>query len=237
MGMGRDDGVTVEGTGGKNSVSRQGVTHHAGECLRGVVEVGGLSGGRVRSGACGGGCFSDQASQGGQVEPDVGLEGECLAPEVAVDGQSFEVPAFEGGIASLGGVAGAVVEAFPGWGAHGDVSHQADGVILEALSQVDELTVGMVEVGTLIGRIGSPCDGNDGGSVVGASVEAGPLVTLAVEVEAVGLEGIAEGADGTALVVVAAQRPEGLVPSLCSGQAWSVWWARRSTTRRAWSLA
>jgi hypothetical protein len=36
-------------------------------------------------------------------------------------------------------------------------------------------------------------------------------VTLAVEVEAVGFEGIAEGTDGTALVVVATQRPEGLV--------------------------
>jgi hypothetical protein len=39
LGMGREDGATVEGTGGKNSVSRQGVTHHAGERLRGVVEV------------------------------------------------------------------------------------------------------------------------------------------------------------------------------------------------------
>jgi len=38
------------------------------------------------------------------------------------------------------------------------------------------------------------------------------LVTLAVEVEAVGFEGIAEGADGAALVVVSAQGPEGLVP-------------------------
>jgi len=155
--------------------------------------------------------LSDQASQGGQVEPGVGLKGERLVPEVAVDGQSFEIPAFEGGVASFGSVAGAVVEAFPGWGVHGDVSHQADGVILEALSHVDELTVGMVEVGALIRRIGSPFDGSNGSGLTAAGVEAGPFVALAVEVEAVGLEGIAEGADGTALVVVAAQRPEGFV--------------------------
>jgi hypothetical protein len=29
LGMGRDDGATVEGTGGKNPVNRQGVMHHA----------------------------------------------------------------------------------------------------------------------------------------------------------------------------------------------------------------
>jgi hypothetical protein len=29
LGMGRDDGATVEGTGGKDPVSRQGVMHHA----------------------------------------------------------------------------------------------------------------------------------------------------------------------------------------------------------------
>ena len=106
----------------------------------------GLWEGCVRSHARSGGCFSDQASQGGEVEPDIGLEGGCLALEVAVDGQSFGAPAFEGGVASLGGVAGAMVDAFPGWGAHGDVSHQADGVVLEALAYVDELTVGMVEI-------------------------------------------------------------------------------------------
>ena len=36
-------------------------------------------------------------------------------------------------------------------------------------------------------------------------------MTLAVEVEAVGFEGIAEGADGVALVVVATQGPLGFV--------------------------
>ena len=147
---------------------------------------------RARSGTCGGGCFSDQASQGSQVEPDIGLKGERLAPEVTVDGQSFEVPAFEGGVATLGGVAGAVVDTFPGRGAHGDVSHQADGAIFEALAHVDELAVRTGGVGALVRGVGSLFDKGDRGGTVAAGVEAGPFVTLAVEVEAVGFEGIAE---------------------------------------------
>jgi len=42
---------------------------------------------------------SHQASQGSQVEPDVDLEGEGFALEIAVDGQSLEAPAFEEGVA------------------------------------------------------------------------------------------------------------------------------------------
>jgi len=139
------------------------------------------------------------------------LKGESLASEVAVDRETFEVPTFEGGVATLGGVASAVVDAFPGWGVHRDVSHQADGAILKALVYVDELAVRTGEVGALVRRVSSPLDRGDGGSTVATGLEAGPLVTLAVEVEAVGLEGIAEGTDGTALVIVATQGPEGLV--------------------------
>jgi hypothetical protein len=143
----------------------------------------------VRSRASSGGGFSYQAGQGGQVEPDVSLKGKRLAPEVAVDGQSLEAPPLEGGVASLGGISGAVVEAFPGRSAHGDVSYQADGAIpstgsghrFEALAQVDELAVGMVEEGAVVRRVGSLFDGDDGRSAVATGMEAGPLVTPAVE--------------------------------------------------------
>ena len=163
------------------------------------------------------------------------MKGERLTPEVAVGGQLFEAPAFEGGVASLGGVAGAVVDAFPGWGADGDVSHQAAGVVFETLAHVDELAVRTGEVRALIRRIGSSFDGGEGMGLAAAGVEAGPLVTPSVEVEAVGFEGIAE-------VVRYAHtqtgRPLSSYPR--RGQrvlSWSVWWARRSTTRRAWRLA
>jgi hypothetical protein len=42
-------------------------------------------------------------------------------------------------------------------------------------------------------------------------MKAGPFVAVAFEIEAVGFEGVAEGADGAALVVVAADGPLGLV--------------------------
>ena len=209
--MGRGDCAAVGGTGGQEFGEQAGgnAPRRIGSARRSGSQE--TVKGSFRSDPCGGGSFSHQAGQGGQVEPDVGLEGEGFAPEITVDGQSLEAPPFEGGVATLGGVASAVVDAFPGWSAHGDVPYQADGAILEALLQVDELAVRTGEVGALVRRAGSSFDGSDGGSAVAAGVEAGPLVTLAVEVEAVGFEGVAEGTDGAALVVVATQGPEGSV--------------------------
>jgi hypothetical protein len=120
----------------------------------------------------------------------------------------------EGGISSLDGVASAVVEASPGPGAHGDVPHQSDGVILETLADVDDLAIGVVrvQVGAFFGRVGRAFDVNERGSTVAAGVSAEPFVSSAVEVEAVSLEGVAIGTDRAAFVIVAAYEPVRLVP-------------------------
>jgi hypothetical protein len=64
-----------------------------------------------------------------------------------------------------------------------------------------------VEMGALGGMIGQVFDGDHGLASFLTSATAEPLMTAFVEVEAVGGEGITEGADGTPLVVIAAQRP------------------------------
>ena len=107
-----------------------------------------------------------------------------------------------------------MVDPFPGGRADGDVTDEADGVIgLEAFLDVDDLTEGMVreEVGALVREIGESFDADERVGAVGAGLSTEPLVTLAVEVEAIGGEGVAEAANGAALVVVAAEGPEGLV--------------------------
>lgn len=100
---------------------RQGATAYAKGSERRSGDV--LESESVSSSAGGGGGFSHQAGQCGQIEPDVSLEDEGPALGVAADGQTLETPAFEGGVAALDGVAGAVVETFPGRGAHGNITH------------------------------------------------------------------------------------------------------------------
>lgn len=103
----------------------------------------------------GGGRLAHQAGQRGQVQPDVSLEGECAASGITIDRQLLDVPAFKGGVAPLRGIAGAVIEAFPGRGTGRDVPYQVEGAIpLEALADVDELAAGQVQMWVLVRRVG-----------------------------------------------------------------------------------
>jgi hypothetical protein len=107
-----------------------------------------------------------------------------------------------------------VVGSFPGGRTDRDVTDEADGVIgLEAFLDVDDLAVVVIgsEVGTLIGGSGEFWDADERIDAAGAGLSTEPLVALTVEVETISGEGVAEGANGTALVVVAADRPEGFV--------------------------
>ena len=70
--------------------------------------------------------FPHQTSQGGEIEPDVGLEDEGLRARQAVDRHTFEAPALHSGIAAFGGITRAMVEAFPGRSAHRDVANEAE---------------------------------------------------------------------------------------------------------------
>ena len=85
-GTARDNSAAVGATGGQEFGEQAGgnAPRRIGSARRSGSQE--TVKGHVRSGAGSGGCFSDQASQGSQVEPDVGLKGERLASEVAVDG-------------------------------------------------------------------------------------------------------------------------------------------------------
>jgi len=163
--------------------------------------------------ASGSGGFPHQAGQGGQVGPDVSQEDEGFPSWQAIDGQAFKFPVFDGGIATFGGIASTVIEAFPGGRTDGDVTHEADGVIGETFTHVDDLSVGMISglKGALVGWIEGTVHGGDGGEVLETSLITEPFVALAVRIEAVGGEGVAEGTDRASFVVVAADRPQRLV--------------------------
>jgi hypothetical protein len=154
--------------------------------------------------------LAEESNQGSEVGPDVGEEDEGLAAWLTIDGKTFKVPALAGGVAALGGVASAVVEPFPGWRADGDVANEATGsVVLEGEPDVENLAVDGVgvEMRTLGGMKWEVFDGDHGLATVLTSATAEPLVAAFLEVEAVGGEGVTEGADGTPFVVVAAQGP------------------------------
>ena len=175
----------------------------------------GCEGERTVSDAGGGRCLAEEPNQGGEVGPDIGEEDESLAAGVTIDGKPFEPPALEGSVAALGGVAGAVVELLPRRGTDGDVADKAArSIVFEEEAYVEDLAVvGVgVEMGALGGMIGQALDGDDGFASVLTSATAEPLVTVFVEVEAVGGERVTKGADRTPLVVIAAQRPQSLVP-------------------------
>jgi len=71
-----------------------------------------------------------------------GEEDEGLAAERAIDGKTLEVPALEGGVAALGGVAGAMIEPLPGRGAKGDVVDEATrAVVFEGESHVEDAAI------------------------------------------------------------------------------------------------
>ena len=114
------------------------------------VGVARARGGRSEDGS-GGSRLPYQAGQGCKGGPGVGEIGQGFGSRLAVDGQAFQVPAFEGGIAAFRGVACTVVEAFPGGCADGQVSGQADRAVGEALADVDNAS--MRVVGGLIGTL------------------------------------------------------------------------------------
>lgn len=78
--MGRGDCAAVGGTGGQEFGEQAGsnAPRRIGSARRSGSQE--TVKGHVKSRAGGGGSFSHQAGQGGQVEPDVGLEGEGFAP-------------------------------------------------------------------------------------------------------------------------------------------------------------
>jgi hypothetical protein len=106
-----------------------------------------------------------------------------------------------------------VVDPLPGGGAEGDIAHEADGAVGEAFTDIENATVRMVwaEIGALIRRIVRVLQVNGGRSAIEAGAITEPLVPLTIEVEAVGSEGVTEGADRVPFGIIAADRPEGLV--------------------------
>ena len=165
---------------------------------------------RVLSDAGSGRCLPKESNQGGEVGPDIGEEDKGLAAWLTIDRKPFEIPAFEGSVAALSGIAGAVVEALPGWRTEGHVADETAGsVVLAGEPHVENLAVvGVgVEMGAVAGKKWEVFDGDHGLLSFLTSATAEPLVTASVEVEAVGGEGVTEGADGTPFVVIAAQRP------------------------------
>lgn len=164
--------------------------------------------------AGGGSRLAKEPRQSGEVGEGVGEEDEGFGSGSTVDGETFEAPVFEGGVTAFGSVAGAVVETFPGGGADGDVTDEAAGLVsIEGEADVEdssEVGVG-VEMGALGGGKGQVFDRENGLRLSETSATAEPLVAMFLEVEAVGGERVAEGADRTTLVVVATEEPLGLV--------------------------
>ena len=112
----------------------------------------GYEGEGATSGAGGSRRLTEKPRQGDQVRPDVGEEEKGLAARLPIDGEALEAPALKGGVAALGGIAGAGVEAFPGWQADGDVADEAGGaVVFESERHVDDPTV--VRAGVQIGAL------------------------------------------------------------------------------------
>jgi hypothetical protein len=160
--------------------------------------------------ARGGRRLPHKPSESGQVEPNVGQEDGSSATGSAVDGHALEVPFLEGSITSFRGIASAVINTVPGRGAHGNVSHQAHGTVLETLTDVDDLTIGLrIESGvwTFRRRIRGILDEDEWVFAVETSLTTEPFVSLTLSVEAVGGERVAVRADRTPLVIEAAHRP------------------------------
>jgi len=124
------------------------------------------------------------------------------------------MPTLKVGIAPFDGIASAVVETFPGRSANRNVTNEANGFVLEALADVDDVAVWSkvrFDVGALVRRIGDTFNRNDRRITIEASLSAEPLVAVAFGVKAIGSEGKAIGANRTTFVVVAAHRPQGFV--------------------------
>ncbi len=115
---------------------------------------------------------------------------------------------------ALDGIASAVVETFPGGSANRNITNEANGFVLEALADVDDVAVWSkvrFDVGALVRRIGDTFSSNDRRITIETGLSAEPLVALAFEVKAIGSEGKAIGANRTTSVIIAAHRPQGFV--------------------------
>ena len=98
----------------------------------------GYEAGKAGSGASSSRRLAEEPRQSGEVGPDVSEKDEALGTRLAVDGKAFEAPVLEGGITAFGSIAGAVVEAFPGGGADGDVADETTGpVVFEEEAHVE----------------------------------------------------------------------------------------------------
>ena len=80
--------------------------------------------------------MTHQARQGGEIEPDVGLEDEGLGTRQAVDRHTFEAPALHSGIAAFGGITRVVVEAFPCRSVQRDIAYQTEGAVVESKADI-----------------------------------------------------------------------------------------------------
>jgi hypothetical protein len=130
-----------------------------------------------------------------------------------IDGQTFETPAFEDGVAIFGGVPCAVIEAFPGRGTERDVAHQADGAVLKGFTHIDDLAEGevRVEIRAFFRWIGDVVQGNERSCVLETGFSTEPLVTAALGIEPVGSKGITIDTQRTTVVVIAPLGPSGFV--------------------------
>ena len=90
------------------------------------------------------GSFPDQANHGGEIVEHIGQEDEGSDARQAIDGQAFEAPVFESGVAAFNSIPGAVVELLPGVPTDKNISDQADRSIGETFSDVDDAAMGVV---------------------------------------------------------------------------------------------
>jgi len=90
----------------------------------------------VRSGVCSEGSFTHESCQRIEVAPDIGQHDQGSAAWEAKEGETFQAPGLEGGVASFRGIARTVVEGFPHGAAYPDITHQADGTIGKALAHI-----------------------------------------------------------------------------------------------------
>ena len=81
------------------------------------------------------------------------------------------------------------------------MAHEADGAVSEAFADIENATVRMVwaKIRALIRRVVGVLQVNGGRSALAAGAITEPLVPLAIEVEAVGSEGVSKGIEAAEL--------------------------------------
>jgi hypothetical protein len=183
-------------------------------------QAGRQSGGGDRSGRAG--SLPEEASQGREGVEDISQEDQGFGAEQAEDRQAFETPGFEGGIATFDGIAGAVIEGFPGGTAEGNVANQAGGTIGEALTDVNNPSMDMLVglIGAIWRGIGDLIELNMGLPALETGFVTAPFMALAIPVKAIGSQAVAIVADGSALIVIPAGDP--LLLILIGGMAAAV---------------